>query len=90
MFESTDAICVQGPPEDSARSILNPFSLVALSVQVKVIWLEETAMADRLLGKGGGAALAIAHEQITNIKNKQVDFLCFILFCLLNEKIDSV
>jgi hypothetical protein len=64
--------------------------LVALSVQVKFIWLEETAAADRLLGKGGGAALAIAHEQIINIKNKKFDFLYFILFCLLNKKIDSV
>ena len=35
-----------------ARSILNPVSLVALSVQLRLIWLEETAVATRVLGAG--------------------------------------
>jgi hypothetical protein len=61
--------------------MLNPFSLFALSVQVKLIWLEETAIAARLLGEGGGAALEIVHEQqINKIKRNKTDFIYFIYF----------
>jgi hypothetical protein len=44
------SIWVQGPPEEAARSILNPFSFLELSCQVRLIWLVETAVAVRLLG----------------------------------------
>ncbi|HME41684.1 MAG TPA: hypothetical protein VKF36_01245 [Syntrophorhabdales bacterium] len=36
--------------EPVQRSILKPFSLLALSVQDRLIWLLETAVADKLLG----------------------------------------
>jgi hypothetical protein len=36
-------------------SILNPSSLIELSVQVRLIWLLDTAVAFRLLGVAGSA-----------------------------------
>jgi hypothetical protein len=36
------------------RSILKPFSFAALSIQARLIWLEETAVAMRLDGAAGG------------------------------------
>jgi hypothetical protein len=36
------------------RYTLNPVSLFELSVQDRLIWLEETAVAVRLLGAAGG------------------------------------
>jgi hypothetical protein len=36
-----------------ARSILKPDSLLELSFQLRLIWLEETAVAERLLGAVG-------------------------------------
>jgi hypothetical protein len=36
-----------------ARSILKPDSLLELSFQFRLIWLEETAVAERLLGVVG-------------------------------------
>jgi len=46
-------ICAQGPAEAVARSILNPVSLLELSSQVRLIWLEETAEAKRFDGTEG-------------------------------------
>ena len=37
------------------RSILKPSSFAALSIQARLIWLEETAVAVRLDGAAGGA-----------------------------------
>jgi len=39
---------------DVARSILNPLSFPLLSVQLRFIWLEDMAVAVRLLGADGG------------------------------------
>jgi hypothetical protein len=36
------------------RSILKPSSFAALSIQARLIWLEETAVAVRLDGAAGG------------------------------------
>ena len=38
------------------RSTLNPLSLPELSVQDRLIWLEEAAVADRLLGAAGSVS----------------------------------
>ena len=38
------------PLTSGARSILNPVSLVELSVQLRLIWLEEAAVAERVPG----------------------------------------
>jgi hypothetical protein len=54
------AIWVQGPADEVARSTLNPVSLVALSVQTRLIWLEETALAERPLGAFGIVASVVA------------------------------
>ena len=43
----------QGPVEAGARSILNPVSLVEVSAQARLIWLEEIADAERLEGAEG-------------------------------------
>ena len=43
-----------------ARSTLKPVSLLALSVQLTVIWLDEIAVAVSPLGAGGGAPGVVA------------------------------
>jgi len=48
-FVPTVAICAQGTA-DVLRSILNPVSFEELSAQVRLIWLEETTEAVRLVG----------------------------------------
>jgi predicted alpha/beta-hydrolase family hydrolase len=53
-FAPAVAICVHGPADEPARSILNPVSLLELSDQVRLIWLEDTALATKLLGALGG------------------------------------
>jgi hypothetical protein len=52
-FVPTVAICAHGIV-DVLRSILNPVSLVDVSTQVRLIWLEETVDAERLEGGVGG------------------------------------
>jgi hypothetical protein len=47
------AIWLQGPLEEVARSILKPDSLLELSFQLRLIWLEEIADAERPLGAVG-------------------------------------
>ena len=42
------------------RSILKPVSVVELSVQAKLIWVEELAVATRLAGAAGGASRVVA------------------------------
>src|SRR5439155_25746509 len=42
-------------PDPAQRSIRNPSSVVALSVQVRLIWLVETAAAASAVGAAGGA-----------------------------------
>jgi hypothetical protein len=42
------------------RSILKPDSLAELSVQVRLIWLEETALAERPVGAAGGSVSVVA------------------------------
>ena len=49
----TVAIWLNGPDDESARSILNPVSFVLLSVQPRSIRLEEMAVAFRLPGGDG-------------------------------------
>ena len=44
------------------RSTLKPSSLVALSVQTRLIWLAETALALRALGARGTVALVVAWD----------------------------
>src|SRR3972149_6657832 len=50
------------------RSILKLLSLLALSLQVRLIWLAETALAVRLEGAAGGAgpagAVSIVNESM--------------------------
>jgi hypothetical protein len=47
-------IRVHGPVEIAAHSILNPVSLLVLSLQLELAWLEETALAVTPLGTLGG------------------------------------
>ena len=58
------AICDKGAGSvinSGARSILYPVSTLELSVQERFIWLEDTAVALRLLGADGlGCVLALA------------------------------
>ena len=42
------------------RSTLKPVSLVELSVQDRLIWLEEADVADRLLGAAGTVPWVVA------------------------------
>ena len=55
MLRAVIAISVQGPEEVGPRSTLNPVSFEELSVHARSIWLEETAVAERLSGGNGGA-----------------------------------
>ena len=52
-FAAVVLISVQGPEEDGALSIINPVSFVELSFQPRLIWLDDTAVAVRLLGAVG-------------------------------------
>ena len=54
------AICDHGPPEANARSTLKPCSFAELSVQMRLIWLDETADAARLVGAAGTVAGVVA------------------------------
>ena len=54
MFEPTWAICVKVLPPSAERSILNPVSLVALSVQARSMRVEEMGVAPRAEGALGG------------------------------------
>ena len=59
-FAPSTAISVKAPPPVE-RSNLKPCSFVALSVQARLIWLGETALAVRLLGiAGGDSVVAVA------------------------------
>ncbi len=49
----TVAISPNGPDDEVACSILNPASFELLSVQLRFIWLEDTAVAAKLLGGDG-------------------------------------
>ena len=51
-FAPTIAICVNVVPSVE-RSTLNPVSLFELSVQDRLIWLDDTAVAVRLVGGRG-------------------------------------
>src|SRR5262245_50753279 len=66
MFGPTVAISVK-VVLSGERSILKPSSLVALSVQVRLIWLAETAVAVRPVGAPGesrtGMSLAVRSSQ---------------------------
>ena len=54
----TVAIWLNDPDDSVARSILNPASFAELSFQESLIWLEEMAVAIRLLG-GDGVSIAV-------------------------------
>ena len=58
------AIWVQGPAEEPARSTLKPVSLLELSVQVRLIWLEEAAVALRLPGAAGIVPCVVAFAML--------------------------
>ena len=60
---------VQGPALAVARSIANPVSLVELSVQVSLIWLEEVAVATTLLGAAGGARSVAVFAVLENTES---------------------
>ncbi len=49
----TVSTCDHTPVEPILRSIANPVSLFALSIQLRLIWCVDTALADRLLGAIG-------------------------------------
>jgi hypothetical protein len=51
-FAPTVAICVNVVPSVE-RSTLNPVSLFELSVQDRLIWLDDTAVAVRFVGERG-------------------------------------
>jgi len=56
----TVAICVNVVPSGE-RSILNPVSLFELSVHDRLIWLDDAAVAVRLLGAAGvGVGVGVA------------------------------
>jgi hypothetical protein len=60
LFAPTLAICaklVQLPP--AQRSILNPVSLLELSVHARLIWLPEIAAAVNPLGAAGSKAVGV-------------------------------
>jgi hypothetical protein len=50
---------VNGPADESARSTLKPVSLVELSRQASVIWLEEGEEQTRLLGASGAPVVTL-------------------------------
>jgi hypothetical protein len=54
-FGPVTQISVHGPFIAGPRSILKPDSFEELSIHDRLIWLEEIATADRLLGSAGGA-----------------------------------
>ncbi len=54
-------ICVQGPLELLARWTINPLSLLELSFQVRLIWLEEAARATSPEGAAGTVPSVAAH-----------------------------
>jgi hypothetical protein len=59
VFAPTIAIWLHGPFDEAALSTLNPVSFDDLSVQLKLIWLDDTVIALRLIGAAGlGAASA--------------------------------
>ena len=60
MLAAVPPIEPQGPVEDIARSTVKPVSFIALSVQLKLIWFDETALAARLLGAAGGVPAVVA------------------------------
>jgi hypothetical protein len=56
----TVAICVNVVPSGE-RSILNPVSLFELSVQDRLIWLDDAAVAVRFVGAAGvGVGVGVA------------------------------
>lgn len=55
-FAAAVAIKLQGPFIAGPRSTSKPSSSSELSVQARSIWLDDTAIADRLVGADGGAA----------------------------------
>ena len=55
---ATVVICVKLTPSVE-RSILNCVSLVELSLQARLIWLAEAAVAVRLLGAAGVADVGV-------------------------------
>jgi hypothetical protein len=58
----TVAICLKDLP-CLVRSTLNPVSLFELSVQDRLIWLPETAVAVRFVGaRGGGVGVGVGVE----------------------------
>ena len=56
---------VQGPAAAAARSTLNPVSLVELSVQESVIWLEDGEAEIRLLGAAGTVPVLVVRALAT-------------------------
>ena len=61
----TIAISLKGPDEAALRSILNPVSFPLLSIQFRFIWLEDIAVAVRLLGADGiGIAVVVVVRSV--------------------------
>ena len=54
-FDPSVAIDVYVPPDVADLSTMNPVSSVELSVQVKLIWLDDAADAAKLVGAAGVA-----------------------------------
>jgi hypothetical protein len=58
-FAPTVAICLNDLPR-LVRSTVNPVSLFELSVQDRLIWLDDTAVAVRFVGAAGvGVGVAV-------------------------------
>lgn len=70
----TVAISLNGPEDDAARSILNPVSLVLLSVHARFIWFVETAVAERLVGADGmgGVIVVVVNTVVVVIGSAEV------------------
>jgi len=57
-FTPVVPICIHGPVADGAHWMINPDSFPELSTQERLIWLEDTAAAERFDGANGGFGLA--------------------------------
>src|SRR5688572_811135 len=63
----TVATCEKVPPAPVFRSILNPDSLFALSVQLRLIWLPDAVVAARPEGAEGGVGGGGGYKRVCGI-----------------------
>ncbi len=74
----TVATCVNVVPSGE-RSILNPVSLFELSVHDRLIWLDDAAVAVRLLGAAGvGVGVGVAVGVGVGVGSGAVPVICTI------------